>query len=199
MGKKTGDASFGYSADESLSTRFETPLQEAGVNCALLQEEWDEIVYYAKQYLNLVTDPYNVVWWKLFNSPDACKWKNILTLVELIFSLPLSNGQLERCFSRLKIVKTNRSCLGEDRLENLIRIQLEGPPLQQWDASRAVELWWTDKSRRINRSAGDSRASTSGNQAAASGGGDFVWDPSDWETWLEPESHSEDGGGSTDE
>ena len=89
----------------------------------------------------------------------------------------------------MKIVKTNRrSCLGEDRLENLIRIQLEGPPLQQWDASRAVELWWTDKSRRINRSAGDSSASTSENQAAASGGSNF--DLSDWETWLEPESHS---------
>ena len=100
----------------------------------------------------------------------------------LIFSLPLSNGQVERCFSRLKIVKTNRrSCLGKDRLENLIRIQLEGPPLQHWDASRAVELWWTDKSRRINRSAGGSRASTSGNQAAASGGDNFAWDLSDWE------------------
>ena len=156
-------------------------------------------MYHAKQYLNLVTDSYNVVWWKLFNSPNACKWKNILTLVELIFSLPLSNGQLERCFSRLKIVKTNRrSCLGEDRLENLIRIQLAGPPLHRWDASRAVELWWTDKSRRINQSASDSRASTSGNQTAASEGGDFVWDLSDWETWLEPDSE-DTGAVSTDD
>ena len=120
--------------------------------------------------------------------------------MELIFSLPLSNDQLERCFSRLKIIKTNRrSCLGEDKLENLIRIQLEGPLLQQWDASRAVELWWTDKSRRIYRTADDSRASASGNQAAASGGGDFVWDLSDWETWLEPESQSKDSGDSTNE
>ena len=129
-------------------------------------------MYHAKQYLNLVTDPYNVVSWKLFNSPNAYKWKNILTLVELIFSLPLSNGngQLERCLSTLKIVKTNRrSCLGEDRLPNLIQIQFEGPPLHHWDASRAVELWWTDKSRRVG-----SRVSKSGNQAAASEGGDFT-------------------------
>ena len=90
---------------------------------------------------------------------------------------------------QLKTVKANRrSCLGEDRLEYLIRIQLEGPPLQQWDASRAVELWWTDKSRRINRSAGDSHASTSGNQAAVSKSGD-----------SESHSDSEDGGSSTDQ
>ena len=100
--EKTGDASFSYSAIESLSTRFETPLQEAGVNCVLLQEEWNDIVYHAKQYLNLVIDSYNAIWWKLFNSTNACKW-NILTLAELIFSFPLSNGHLERCFSRLKM------------------------------------------------------------------------------------------------
>ena len=33
--EKTGDASFGYSAIESLNTRFVSPLQEAGVNCDL--------------------------------------------------------------------------------------------------------------------------------------------------------------------
>ena len=93
------------------------------------------------------------------------------------------------CFSRLKIAKANkRSCLGEDRLEYLIRIHIEGPPLQQWDASRAVGLGWTDKSRRINRSAGDSRASTSGNQAAVNESGDSV-----------SHSDSEDGGSSTDQ
>ena len=79
----------------------------------------------------------------------------------------------------------------------MIRIQLEGLPLHHWDASRAIELWWTDMSRRINQSAGDSRATKSGNQIAASEGGDFIRDLSDWEMWLEPDS--EDGGGSTDD
>ena len=43
-----------------LQLRFATPLQEAKVNCALLQGEWDDIVFYAKQYINLVQDPYSV-------------------------------------------------------------------------------------------------------------------------------------------
>ena len=59
-------------------------------------------------YINLVQDPYRVVWWKLFNSPDANKWTNILTLVELTFCIPLSNGHVERCFSQLKLTKTNK-------------------------------------------------------------------------------------------
>ena len=37
---------------------------------------------------------------------DASKWKNILTLVELIFVFPLSNGCIERCISQLKVVNT---------------------------------------------------------------------------------------------
>lgn len=95
-------------AIELLVTRFSTPLQQANVNIAPTQEEWDDIVSYTKQYINLVTNSYKEVWWKLFNCPDTINWKNILSLVELIFSIPLSNGHLERCFSQLKITKSNR-------------------------------------------------------------------------------------------
>ena len=148
--QKTEDASFGIEAVQALGERFAIPLQEAKVNCALLQQEWEVMVYYAKQYINLVQDPYRVVWWKLFNSPDANKWTNILALVELTFCIPLSNGHVERCFSQLKITKTNRRVsLGEEQLDQILRIRIDGPPLQQWDATNAVGLlWWTDKTRR---------------------------------------------------
>ncbi len=118
---KTDDASFGYEAIEYLAKRFILPLQNANANCALLQQEWEDIVFYAKQYINLCKDPYLVVWWKLFNAPDSKKWKNILSLVELIFVLPLSNGSVEQCFSQMKIIKTNRrTALGEDRLDDCL-------------------------------------------------------------------------------
>lgn len=138
--QKTDDASFGLDAVQALAERFTIPLLEAKVNCALLQQEWEDMVYYAKQYINLVQDPYRVVWWKLFNSPDAGKWTNILTLAELIFCIPLSNGHVERCFSQLKITKTNRRVsLGEDRLDQILRSELkalpfrDGMPLVLWD------------------------------------------------------------------
>ena len=61
----------------------------------------------------------------------------------------MSNGHVEHVFSQLKVTKTNRrACLGENRLDSLLRIATTAPPLSQWNASRAVELWWSDKTRR---------------------------------------------------
>ena len=57
---------------------------------------------------------------------DANKWQNILTIVELLFGLPLSNGRLERLFSQLKLIKSDRHfSLGEDQLDQLLRIALD--------------------------------------------------------------------------
>lgn len=61
----------------------------------------------------------------------------------------MTNGHVEHVFSRLKAIKTNRrTCLGENRLDSLLRIATTAPPLSQWDASHAVELWWSDRKRR---------------------------------------------------
>ena len=66
-------------------------------------------------------------------------------VVELLFCLPVSNGHLESVFSQLKLVKSERRTgLGEDRLDQLVRISVETPALAQWDPSSAVELWWRD-------------------------------------------------------
>ena len=98
---------------------------------------------------NPVQEEYKVVWWKLFNTFDAKKWSNILSLVELLFCLPTANGRVERTFSQLKIIKTERrTCLGIDRLDSLLRITTDAPPLSKWDASGAVQRWWGDKTRR---------------------------------------------------
>ena len=72
------DASFGHEAIQHLQSRFATPLQWANVNSDLLQQEWDDMVWYSKQCINLVQKSYSVVWWILLNSCDAKKWKNIL-------------------------------------------------------------------------------------------------------------------------
>ena len=52
-------------------------------------------------------------------------------------------------FSTLKLIKTDhRSCLNEQHLDDVVCIMVEGPPLSQWDSSRAIQLWWQDKQRR---------------------------------------------------
>lgn len=44
---------FGYNALESLCTRFLVPLENAKVDCSREKEEWDNLLDYAKWYLNL--------------------------------------------------------------------------------------------------------------------------------------------------
>ena len=147
--KKMAEPAFAYSAIEAISLRFRNPLEHAKVDLSLLKEECDDMHDYAKRYLDLVTKDANEVWWKLFNSTNAKKWGNILRLVELLFSLPMSNGHVERVFSQLKLIKTvRRMCLGEDRLHSLLRISTSSPPLLQWNASQSVQLWWSDMKRR---------------------------------------------------
>ena len=41
---------------------------------------------------------YQAVWWKLFHSPNVSDCTNALKLAWLFFSLPVSNGKLERVF-----------------------------------------------------------------------------------------------------
>ena len=117
------------------------------------------MVEYSKRYLNLVQDDYKVIWWKLFNSVDAKRWCNVLGVVELLFTFPLSNGHLERVFSQLKLIK-NDYCtrLSENRLDQLVRIDVDGPPIQDWDSSNALDIWYKEKTRRITA---NTRASTS--------------------------------------
>ena len=46
--------SFGYAALDAVCVRFKVPLESASVDHILVQEEWDDMMGYGKQYLNLV-------------------------------------------------------------------------------------------------------------------------------------------------
>ena len=88
------------------------------------------------------------------NAADASKWINILSLIEILFCLPVANGTVERMFSNLK---TNS--LSEYRLDHLVRIAVDGPPLY---AKPAVNLWWKSKQcREVHDTRTKPRPSTS--------------------------------------
>ena len=124
----------------------------------------------------------------LFNSTDAKKWSNILSLVELLFCFPMTSGRLERIFSRLKAIKTERhTCLGEDRLDSLLRIAVDAPPLSRWDASGAVQRWWGDKKRRqVNNSRTPPKPKDRNleNDLDSSDGDVYTVTLEDWESWI---------------
>ena len=84
------------SAVELIATTFREPLEAVGVNLLVLQDQITEVVEYARSYLSIETEAYHKVWYKLHVCPDASRWKDILILCELCFSLPFSNGRVER-------------------------------------------------------------------------------------------------------
>ena len=98
-----------------VGNRFQAPLEAAGVNIDELLSEFEDMLDHATQFISLSTLNYQEVWWRVFHSPDAGRWSNLLSLAQLLLSLPASNGKLERIFSTMKIIKTDkRSSLNND-------------------------------------------------------------------------------------
>ena len=167
---------------EAVCSWLAIPLEKAGVDCYLALGEWNDMVEYAKTHLDLVTQDYKAVWWKLYNGGFASKWQNILAIVELLFCLPLSNGHLERLFSQLKLIKTNRRvCLSEDTLGALLRINNDGPPLAQWDAIGVMQLWWSSKNRRLDGTTASRKNRSSELCSSQSESGLLL---EEWEEWI---------------
>ena len=44
-----------------------------------------------------------------------------------------------------------RASLSENTLNNLIRIQMEGPPLEEFDTTPAIQLWAMGATRRLSQ------------------------------------------------
>ena len=181
--EKPENADLAGVALDSLTSHFKTPLERAAVDTSVVKEEWEDMTDYARRYLDLVQEDYRAIWWKLFNAANANRWTNVLSLIELLFCIPMSNGRVERVFSALKPIKSDRrSSLTEDTLDHLLRITVDGPPLAQWDASDAVHLWWKGKQR---RQVEDTRAApTPSTSHTKDNESTYTLDLEDWDTFV---------------
>ena len=175
---------------------FAEPLEKAGVDPTVLEEEWLDMVDYAKTYLNLVQEGSQTIWWKLASYTNYKKWVNILSLVELIFCLPMSNGHLEQVFSTLKLIKSERrTSLGENQLDNLLRVPVDSPALSDWNPDGAVQLWWKARQCRVVQ---DTRAppchsEKDNNPSSSDIDESYHLDLSEWDNFIDrPESGSDE-------
>ena len=111
--------------------------------------QWHEIVDFAVETIGVIGQSYLKTWRKIFSAPRGKGWKDALILIELLFTILVSNAKLKRMFSKLKRVKTNFRCsLSLQRLENILRIMEEGPAWEEYDPLPAIELWHSAKQRR---------------------------------------------------
>lgn len=142
------------SAVEFVASVFREPLQAKNVVLSTLHDEVEEVVEHARTYLAIHKEGYRKVWYKLNTSPDAIKWPNVLLLSKLLFSLPFSSGTVERMFSALKLIKTDRRTnLHVSTLDDLLEINIEGPALDNFSPDEAIDSWWKACStgRRVNQ------------------------------------------------
>ena len=185
-------------ADEGIEyivTRFKEPLKQAGVSCAqpIILAQWKNLVEYANEFLSIADTPYRKTWHLIFNSPRRKAWADILIVIELLFTMPISNAKLERMFSKMKNVKTlARSSIKEKKLESLLRIREEGPKLDDFDPTSAIQLWMDSKYRRPNqrkRKTYKKRASKkAANQVRSLSDSDTTSEPEEPEEPDEPEN-----------
>ena len=138
---------------KDLWKKFSIPLQGAQANCDKIKEEMQPLLQYAVHFISLSMLDYRAVWWRLFNAPSSSEWSNALILVELLLSLPASNGKLEQVFSQLNVIKTNkRTSLTNESLDDLLLLSSDCVPLKDFNPDNAIDLWWKDRVRRPHQS-----------------------------------------------
>ena len=138
-------------AVDRLVERFAAPLEAAQADTDSIKAEFCDMIAYAVHYIALSSFDYHSVWWILFHAPNSAEWANVLVLAELLFSLPASNGKLERVFSILGTVKVDkRSHLTNHSLDDLLLLKCASTrfPLASFNADPSINLWWSHKTRR---------------------------------------------------
>ena len=104
-----------------------------------------------KNYMIIVT--VDLVIWKVGLITILRLLQNILHLVKIMLVLPISSAVCERGFSSVNRIKSDvRSSLHTETVEDLIRISVEGPQLEDYDARQDVKQWFSQgkRSRRPN-------------------------------------------------
>ena len=183
---------------DRLVKHFEVPLEGAKAQTSEICSEFENMITYANQFISLSTMNYQGVWWRLFNAPTAPEWSNALLLAELLFSLPASNGKLERLFSTLNVIKVEkRSSLNNSTVNDLLMINSDCVPLKSFCADFSIDLWWRGKTRRINQqprkqynkrrtlSSADEPCSSSSSQTLPTEEEEMIDVLEDWDDWLD--------------
>ena len=155
-----------------------------------LRDEFHDTMLYATQFISLATLDYRAVCWRLFHSPSSSSWPNMLPLSRMLFSLPVSNGKLERIFSVLKLIKVDRrSSLGNDTLKDLLTLNTDGRSMENFSPDPCIDLWWQARTQRPDqkkRKVYKKRAEeTTESETDSSSDDDDTFLLDDWDNWLD--------------
>ncbi len=138
---------FGDAEVVSLIDCFRSVLQRAGVDPVLAEIEWPQL------RSDIYKDSCKVLWdsqkvpklksWFAIHKQCGSDYPNILALFDLLLCISPSSAEVERGFSQLKLIVTDRrNCLKGTTINSLLGIKLLTPDITEYDPEDAVNRWW---------------------------------------------------------
>ncbi|XP_014666762.1 PREDICTED: zinc finger protein 862-like [Priapulus caudatus] len=138
-------AVYGNEQVAALTRHFSTVLTKRQCDIAAIANEWTQVkAHLGRRMANnpRVLPSISVI----FPLGEMCS--NLLHLVEIILTIPVSTAVCERGFSAVKRIKSDwRASLTTETMTRLLGVSMEGPTLDAYDAGKAMDLWWTRAQR----------------------------------------------------
>nr|XP_012315396.1 uncharacterized protein LOC105722478 [Aotus nancymaae] len=131
---------FGEKEVSILTAHYELVSEVASVKLSEVDTEWSILkleIYARFQNIRQLT-------WDFVNSLYLHKYPNILTLVDVVLTLPASSAEAECGFSQMKRTKSHMHLkIKAEYLTDVLIIQLNSPDINNFDSRKAIHLWNT--------------------------------------------------------
>ncbi|CAH3162510.1 unnamed protein product [Porites lobata] len=142
---------------DCLDSRFSSLQEPIYKSCNIFDHRnWPDeeaaLVQYGRNELQVITDHFQHILNNCGCDVDAAfsEWTELkLHVIHLTSVYPLANASCERGFSTMKRVKSDWRCtLGNDTMDMLMRVKIEGPKKQaDYHPRAAVNRWWMSGQR----------------------------------------------------
>ena len=147
-------AAYGDPQLQILKHHFEELLTTNGYDANLVSLEWGEAKVDIHQHYRAM-GLQGLRLWQRMHLEKSDRYPNFLALVKITQVYPLSTACCERGFSCMSRIKDDWRCaLRTETLDMLMRLSIEGPPLNDFIPRRAVNRWWLrgrgERARRPN-------------------------------------------------
>ena len=113
-------------------------------------EEWQDLKHYLSDHMRQL-NLRDVVHQISSSTTHQQLYPSMSKLAQICCVVPTHTADCERDFSQLKFVKTTlRNRLKDKTLDSILRIVLEGSPVEEFPFPEAVKMWAKTKNRRLN-------------------------------------------------
>ena len=133
-----------------ITDHFQHILNNCGCDVDSAFSEWTELKLHVKNNPHFrVLHPPSL--WQRISQDDVERnnYSNIMKVIHLTSVYPMANASCERGVSTRKRVKSDLRCtLGNDTMDMLMRVKIEGPKKQaDYRPRAAVNRWWMSGQR----------------------------------------------------